>query len=166
MLENDQSSLQSYKTLQLCQWEACKTPKFTKMAGGGPVRWTLMEWLLWLQVLSIACCVFYSHCGNQVPQHNPTLWSPYPLSQESIKWAAGASKSPSPEGWNMQHVKSQVCWKWLAPVGSAKDYPVFSKWVVYGEVQNIIPFTLDIITKNIPSKDTILNYTGYFGNYY
>ncbi|KAG0612584.1 hypothetical protein M758_6G039400 [Ceratodon purpureus] len=84
-------------------------------------------------VLSIACCVFYSHCGNQVPQHKPTLWSPYPLSRESIKWVAGAQPS-APEGWNMQHVKSQVCWKWLAPVGSAKDYPVFSKWVVYGEL--------------------------------
>ena len=100
---------------------------------------TELNEFLGLQVLSIACCVFYSHCGNQVAHHKTTLWSPYPLSQESLKWVAGASEPGSPEGWNMQHVKSQVCWKWLAPVGSAKDYPVFSKWVVYGEVKKHIP---------------------------
>lgn len=103
-------------------------------------------WTWLFQVLSIACCVFYSHCGNQVPQHKPTLWSP--LSQESIKWVAGALEPSPSEGWNMQQMKSQVCWKWLAPVGSAKDYPVFSKWVVYGEVNNILITNVYIIYNN------------------
>lgn len=48
----------------------------------------------------------------------------------------------------MQQMKSQVCWKWLAPVGSAKDYPVFSKWVVYGEVNNILITNVYIIYNN------------------
>lgn len=41
----------------------------------------------------------------------------------------------------MKEVKEQVCTKWLGPVGSAKDYPVFSKWVIYGEVCSV-PFLL------------------------
>lgn len=87
-------------------------------------------------VLSIACCVFYSHCGNQVPRQKPTMWSTYTLNklgEKSIKWVA-RPPDPKSQPWNMQHMKSQVCWTWLAPVGSAKDYPVFSKWVVYGEL--------------------------------
>lgn len=64
------------------------------------------------------------------------MWSTYTLNklgEKSIKWVA-RPPDPKSQPWNMQHMKSQVCWTWLAPVGSAKDYPVFSKWVVYGEV--------------------------------
>lgn len=38
----------------------------------------------------------------------------------------------------MNELKDQVCSSWFAPVGSASDYPLLSKWVIYGEVLNII----------------------------
>lgn len=31
--------------------------------------------------------------------------------------------------------KYQVCNSWFAPVGTASDYPLLSKWVIYGEVR-------------------------------
>nr|CAD1830272.1 unnamed protein product [Ananas comosus var. bracteatus] len=31
-------------------------------------------------------------------------------------------------------MKDQICSSWFAPVGSASDYPLFSKWVIYGEL--------------------------------
>lgn len=34
----------------------------------------------------------------------------------------------------MNELKDQVCSSWFAPVGSASDYPLLSKWVLYGEV--------------------------------
>lgn len=34
----------------------------------------------------------------------------------------------------MNELKDQVCSSWFAPVGSASDYPLLSKWVIYGEV--------------------------------
>lgn len=34
----------------------------------------------------------------------------------------------------MNELKNQVCSSWFAPVGSASDYPLLSKWVIYGEV--------------------------------
>ena len=37
----------------------------------------------------------------------------------------------------MNELKDQVCSSWFAPVGSASDYPLLSKWVIYGEVQNM-----------------------------
>lgn len=35
----------------------------------------------------------------------------------------------------MNELKDEVCSYWFAPVGSASDYPLLSKWVIYGEVQ-------------------------------
>lgn len=34
----------------------------------------------------------------------------------------------------MNELKDQICSSWFAPVGSASDYPLLSKWVIYGEV--------------------------------
>ncbi|KAE8729191.1 Calcineurin-like metallo-phosphoesterase superfamily protein isoform 2 [Hibiscus syriacus] len=34
----------------------------------------------------------------------------------------------------MNELKDQVCSSWFAPVGSASDYPLLSKWVIYGEI--------------------------------
>jgi hypothetical protein len=34
----------------------------------------------------------------------------------------------------MNELKDQICTSWFAPVGSASDYPLLSKWVIYGEV--------------------------------
>ncbi|KAL9446148.1 hypothetical protein AB3S75_013920 [Citrus x aurantiifolia] len=36
----------------------------------------------------------------------------------------------------MNELKDQVCSSWFAPVGSASDYPLLSKWVIYGELGN------------------------------
>ncbi|KAJ0081092.1 hypothetical protein Patl1_11243 [Pistacia atlantica] len=32
----------------------------------------------------------------------------------------------------MNELKDQVCSSWFAPIGSASDYPLLSKWVLYG----------------------------------
>jgi hypothetical protein len=32
-------------------------------------------------------------------------------------------------------LKDQICSSWFAPVGSASDYPLLAKWVIYGEVR-------------------------------
>ncbi|CAN6466747.1 unnamed protein product [Victoria cruziana] len=34
----------------------------------------------------------------------------------------------------MHELKDRVCSSWFAPVGSANDYPLLSKWVFYGEL--------------------------------
>ncbi|KAF6140471.1 hypothetical protein GIB67_010301 [Kingdonia uniflora] len=34
----------------------------------------------------------------------------------------------------MNELKDKVCSSWFAPVGSASDYPLLSKWVIYGEL--------------------------------
>ncbi|KAG6549218.1 hypothetical protein Mapa_009204 [Marchantia paleacea] len=86
-------------------------------------------------VLSIACCVFYSHCGNTAAlkakaKSMGRQWSSSLLFEDARSW-----NLTSWGGWpQMQEVKEQVCNNWLGPVGSARDYPVFSKWVLYGEM--------------------------------
>ncbi|KAG0469979.1 hypothetical protein HPP92_016679 [Vanilla planifolia] len=85
-------------------------------------------------VISIACCVFYSHCGNRAiqkesltDQKNPG-WFVFALWQkhEENTWISKLLR--------MHEWKEQVCSSWFAPVGSANDYPFFSKWVIYGEL--------------------------------
>lgn len=39
---------------------------------------------------------------------------------------------------HVYELKDQVCSSWFAPVGSASDYPLLSKWVIYGEVFNLV----------------------------
>ncbi|XAR64067.1 hypothetical protein NMG60_11024271 [Bertholletia excelsa] len=34
----------------------------------------------------------------------------------------------------MNELKDEICLSWFAPVGSARDYPLLSKWVIYGEL--------------------------------
>ncbi|KAH7429398.1 hypothetical protein KP509_09G046200 [Ceratopteris richardii] len=80
-------------------------------------------------VLSIACCVFYSHCGNRAPsfarqRSSQFIFDYLKNSKKAWLW-----------GWpTMQEAKEQICTTWLGPVGSANDYPFFSKWVLYGEL--------------------------------
>lgn len=101
----------------------------------------LPDLLFVLQVLSIACCVFYSHCGNTAAlkakaKSMGRQWSSSLLFEDARSW-----NLTSWGGWpQMQEVKEQVCNNWLGPVGSARDYPVFSKWVLYGEVKIFICF--------------------------
>ena len=39
----------------------------------------------------------------------------------------------------MNQLKDQICSSWFAPVGSASDYPLLAKWVIYGEVPLVSP---------------------------
>ncbi|KAJ4785662.1 Calcineurin-like metallo-phosphoesterase superfamily [Rhynchospora pubera] len=83
-------------------------------------------------VISIACCVFYSHCGNRaIVKEKPD--------QRSANWLFSLWKRNERNTWiskllRMHEFKDQVCSSWFAPVGSASDYPIYSKWVVYGEL--------------------------------
>lgn len=87
-----------------------------------------------MQVISIACCVFYSHCGNRAITREKHFdrrnsnWFSFPLwnKQDRNIWISKFLK--------MHEWKDQICSSWFAPVGSASDYPLFSKWVIYGEV--------------------------------
>ncbi|KAK1302783.1 hypothetical protein QJS10_CPB12g01574 [Acorus calamus] len=85
-------------------------------------------------VISIACCVFYSHCGNRAVLREKTLerrnsnWFSlsYWRREEKNTWLSNFIR--------MHEFKDQVCSSWFAPVGSASDYPFLSKWVIYGEL--------------------------------
>ena len=86
-----------------------------------------------LQVLSMACCIFYSHCGNRaiLRQKPPrrqysSLFSFWKREHRHSTWIAQLIR--------MNKLKDQVCSSWFAPVGSANDYPLLSKWFIYGEV--------------------------------
>lgn len=79
-----------------------------------------------MQVLSIACCAFYSHCGNQAPDQPGIFQRQRSVFDDLPKWFAGLK--------NVHLAKQQMCTEWLGPVGTASDYPVFSKWALYGEV--------------------------------
>ncbi|KAJ7562881.1 hypothetical protein O6H91_03G087600 [Diphasiastrum complanatum] len=99
-----------------------------RFAGNRPEILTILQNSV---VLSIACCVFYSHCGNRAPLRSSSFGRQLSSSLLFEQFAlAGWNK-----GWPQIHeVKEQICTRWLGPVGSASDYPVFSKWVVYGEL--------------------------------
>lgn len=49
----------------------------------------------------------------------------------------------------MNELKDQVCSSWFAPVGSASDYPLLSKWVIYGEVplEAILSFIMSVSSR-------------------
>ncbi|XXG87147.1 hypothetical protein AAC387_Pa11g1907 [Persea americana] len=85
-------------------------------------------------VLSIACCVFYSHCGNRAILRKKSF------ERRNSGWFSFSSwKKEERNTWlskflHMHELKDQVCSSWFAPVGSASDYPLLSKWVFYGEL--------------------------------
>ncbi|KAL5715226.1 hypothetical protein ACHQM5_017075 [Ranunculus cassubicifolius] len=87
-------------------------------------------------VLSIACCVFYSHCGNRAIMREKSF------ERKNITWFFSKLwKREERNTWlakliHINELKDQVCSSWFAPVGSASDYPLLSKWVIYGEGQS------------------------------
>ncbi|KAG6496573.1 hypothetical protein ZIOFF_044441 [Zingiber officinale] len=89
---------------------------------------------LYMQVISIACCVFYSHCGNIA------IVTEKHLDRKSSSWFSLLLwKKQDTNSWiskfiRMNEFKDQICSTWFAPVGTASDYPLFSKWVIYGEL--------------------------------
>ncbi|KAG5543415.1 hypothetical protein RHGRI_016222 [Rhododendron griersonianum] len=83
-------------------------------------------------VLSIACCVFYSHCGNRA------ILKDKPLQRTNFRllsfWKKDEHKPWLAKILRMNELKDEICSSWFAPVGSASDYPLLSKWVIYGEL--------------------------------
>ncbi|XP_008811243.1 uncharacterized protein LOC103722455 [Phoenix dactylifera] len=85
-------------------------------------------------VISVACCVFYSHCGNRAivreksfdRRHSNWFSFSFWKKQDRNTWISKFLR--------MHEFKDQICSSWFAPVGSASDYPFFSKWVIYGEL--------------------------------
>ncbi|KAG1347649.1 Cobyric acid synthase [Cocos nucifera] len=102
-----------------------------RVAGKRPVFLTIIQNCA---VISIACCVFYSHCGNRAFQRgksferrNSSLDSfPFWENEDGNTWIS--------KFLHMYELKDQICSSWFAPVGSASDYPLLSKWVIYGEL--------------------------------
>lgn len=92
-----------------------------------------------LQVISIACCVFYSHCGNRTVSRDKSIdrrtasWIAFSL------WTKHDDNTLISRLLRMHKFKEQICSSWFAPVGSASDYPLLSKWAIYGEVSITIP---------------------------
>ncbi|KAK4274712.1 hypothetical protein QN277_017898 [Acacia crassicarpa] len=101
----------------------------SRVAGKRPEILTILQNCA---VISVACCVFYSHCGNrailrerQLDRTNST-WFSFGSPEERNAWLANFHR--------MNELKDRVCSSWFAPVGSANDYPLLSKWVIYGEL--------------------------------
>ncbi|KAJ8762281.1 hypothetical protein K2173_007438 [Erythroxylum novogranatense] len=101
----------------------------SRVAGKRPEILTILQNCA---VLSVACCVFYSRCGNRaitrhkLPGSRSTGWFSFRRKGEGNTWLAKFLR--------MNELKDQVCLSWFAPVGSASDYPLLSKWVIYGEL--------------------------------
>ncbi|XP_015885478.1 uncharacterized protein LOC107420920 isoform X2 [Ziziphus jujuba] len=101
----------------------------SRVAGKRPEILTILQNCA---VLSIACCVFYSHCGNRA------ILRERPLERRTSNWFSFWKKEER-NTWlarflRMNELKDEVCSSWFAPVGSASDYPLLSKWVIYGEL--------------------------------
>ncbi|XP_026445875.1 uncharacterized protein LOC113346627 [Papaver somniferum] len=100
-----------------------------RVAGQRPEALTIMQNCT---VLSIACCVFYNHCGNRailkekVFDRRHSGWLSFWNKEERNTLLASLL--------HMNEWKDQICSSWFAPVGSASDYPLLSKWVIYGEL--------------------------------
>ncbi|OIW20273.1 hypothetical protein TanjilG_08233 [Lupinus angustifolius] len=101
----------------------------SRVAGKRPEILTILQNCA---VLSVACCVFYSHCGNRAMLRERPLdrrnsnWFSFWKKEERNTWLAKFLR--------MNELKDQVCSSWFAPVGSASDYPLLSKWVIYGKI--------------------------------
>lgn len=101
--------------------------------------------LLYLfQVISIACCVFYSHCGNLAVHKSKSFGSSsdpnllaFLENENGSTWISNYLR--------MNQLKDQICSSWFAPVGSASDYPMLAKWVIYGEVPLASPLFIHFI---------------------
>ncbi|KAK3126151.1 hypothetical protein QOZ80_7AG0552370 [Eleusine coracana subsp. coracana] len=101
-----------------------------RMAGTRPGIWTIVQNCT---VISIACCVFYSHCGNRAVHKSKSFGS------SSDPNLIAFLKNENGSTWisnflRMNELKDQICSSWFAPVGSASDYPLLAKWVIYGEL--------------------------------
>ncbi|CAK9185854.1 unnamed protein product [Ilex paraguariensis] len=107
----------------------CYVGLVARVAGRRPEVLTILQNSA---VLSVACCVFYSQCGNQAILRETTFertnsgWFSVWKKQERNPWLANF--------FRVNEFKDQVCSSWFAPVGSASDYPLLSKWVIYAKL--------------------------------
>ncbi|KAJ9567503.1 hypothetical protein OSB04_003469 [Centaurea solstitialis] len=99
----------------------------SRVAGRRPEILTILQNCA---VLSVACCVFYSHCGNHALNEKPFGRKDSGLFS---LWRKGERSSLVAKFLKMYEFKDEVCKSWFAPVGCARDYPLLSKWVIYGE---------------------------------
>ncbi|AEE83050.1 unnamed protein product [Arabidopsis thaliana] len=102
----------------------------SRVAGRRPEILTILQNCA---VLSMACCIFYSHCGNRAVLRQK------PLGRQYTSWFSFWKREHRHNTWlakfiRMNELKDQVCSSWFAPVGSASDYPLLSKWFIYGEI--------------------------------
>lgn len=100
-----------------------------RVAGKRPEIWAIIQNCA---VISIACCVFYSHCGNRAMLKRKSL-------DRKNSWILSMWNKPERNAFvskliRMHEWKDHICSSWFASVGSASDYPFFSKWVIYGEL--------------------------------
>lgn len=77
--------------------------------------------------------MFYSHCGNLAVHKSKSFGS------SSDPNLLAFLKNENGSTWisnflRMNQLKDEICSSWFAPVGSASDYPILAKWVIYGEV--------------------------------
>uniref|UniRef100_A0A0E0Q3R7 Calcineurin-like phosphoesterase domain-containing protein n=1 Tax=Oryza rufipogon TaxID=4529 RepID=A0A0E0Q3R7_ORYRU len=93
-------------------------------------------------VISIACCVLYSHCGNKTITRDKSIdrrtasWVAFSL------WKKHDDNSLISKLLRMHKFKEQICSSWFAPVGSASDYPLLSKWAIYEEKRSYFALKL------------------------
>ncbi|ONK76495.1 uncharacterized protein A4U43_C03F28670 [Asparagus officinalis] len=101
----------------------------TRVAGKRPEILTIIQNCF---VISIVCCVFYSHCGNRAFLRRKSC-------DRKKSWFFSMWKKHERNAFvskllRIHEWKDQMCSSWFASVGSANDYPFFSKWVIYGEL--------------------------------
>ncbi|KAK3442595.1 hypothetical protein EUGRSUZ_B02927 [Eucalyptus grandis] len=90
-----------------------------------PELWNLLQksthCLLWI----------YSHCGNRA------YLKQTPFEGKCYGWFSFGKKEERnrliSKFLRMNEFKDEICSCWFAPVGSANDYPFWSKWVMFGQ---------------------------------
>ncbi|CAL9226515.1 unnamed protein product [Arabidopsis halleri] len=102
----------------------------SRVAGRRPEILTILQSCA---VLSISCCIFYSHCGNRAFQRQTPLERRH-ASRFSLWKGEDGNSTWLAKFTHIDELRDQVCSSWFAPVGSARDYPLLSKWVIYGEL--------------------------------
>jgi len=58
----------------------------------------------------------------------------------------------------MNQLKDPICSSWFAPVGSASDYPLLAKWVIYGEVPLVSPLFINCLYSYLFMATSMLHF--------
>ena len=123
----------------------------------------LFPCIVLFQVNHIACCVVYSQCGNRTVSSDKSIdrrtasWIVFSL------WTKHDDNTLIPRLLRMHKFKLQICSSWFAPVGSASDYPLLSKWAIYGEVSILHIFLVSLL---LIMSDNIIKMLGFVHLYF